>query len=57
MSQIDTPVIRMKADLDEMFETVGMQLHKTKDAMQNFDKDLARDVIQREKELIARSYK
>ena len=49
MSQIDTPVIRMKADLDEMFETVGMQLHKTKDAMQNFDKDLARDVIQREK--------
>lgn len=49
MSQIDTPVHRIKVELDEMFEIVGLQLHKTKDAMQKFDKDLARDVIQREK--------
>lgn len=49
MSQIDTPVHRIKIELDEMFEIVGLQLHKTKEAMQNFDKDLARDVVLREK--------
>lgn len=49
MSQIDTPVHRIKVELDEMFEIVGLQLHKTKEAMRNFDKDLARDVVLREK--------
>lgn len=49
MSQIDNPVHNIKAALDQMFDLVETQLHKSKDALARFDKDLAREVVQIEK--------
>lgn len=49
MSQIDNPVHQIKYDLDSMFELVSRQLSKTKEALENFDKDLAHEVTQTEK--------
>lgn len=49
MSQIDNPVHHLKTELDNMFELVLRQLEKAKTSLQNFDKDLAREVVQTEK--------
>ncbi|MEZ5014326.1 MAG: phosphate signaling complex protein PhoU [Chitinophagales bacterium] len=49
MSQIDNPVHKIKGDLSEMFQLVSKQLTKAQQALQKFDKDLAREVIQIER--------
>jgi phosphate transport system protein len=49
MSQIDHSVQQLKVELDNMFELVSRQLHKAKEALQKFDKDLAHEVTQAEK--------
>ncbi len=49
MSQIDNPVQNLKSELEEMFQLVTTQLTKAKEALTNFDKDLAREVVQIEK--------
>lgn len=54
MSQIDNPVHNLKADLEEMFQLVTTQLSKARQALESFDKDLAREVVQIEKRVNGR---
>lgn len=49
MSQIDNPIHNIKHALEQMFDLVSMQLMKSKEALERFDKDLASEVIQIEK--------
>lgn len=49
MSHLDTEVKNLKAEMLEMFILVKSQLEKSKEALINLDKDLAREVLVNEK--------
>src|SRR5476649_2205413 len=49
MTQIETEITALKKELVSMWMLVQSQLNKAKDAMTNFDKDLAREVLVKEK--------
>src|ERR1700748_2974398 len=49
MTQIETEITALKKELVNMWMLVQSQLNKAKDAMINFDKDLAREVLVKEK--------
>lgn len=53
MTQFETELQDLKSELINMWELVLLQLTKAKDAMVNFDKDLAREVIAKEKRVNA----
>lgn len=53
MTQQETEIKAIKQELVNMWTLVQSQLAKTKDAMLHADKDLAREVIQREKRVNA----
>jgi phosphate transport system protein len=49
MTPIETEITALKKELVNMWILVQSQLNKAKDAMVNFDKDLAREVLVKEK--------
>jgi phosphate transport system protein len=49
MTPIETEIIALKKELVNMWMLVQSQLNKAKDSMVNFDKDLAREVLVKEK--------
>src|ERR1700757_2928563 len=49
MTPIETEITALKKELGNMWMLVQSQLNKAKDAMVNFDKDLAREVLVKEK--------
>jgi phosphate transport system protein len=49
MTPIETEITALKKELINMWMLVQSQLNKAKDAMTNFDKDLAREVLVKEK--------
>lgn len=53
MSHLDTELHLLKVDTIEMFSLVISQLKKCKEALVNFDKDLAREVIANERRVNA----
>lgn len=57
MSHLDIELQQLKADTIKMWTLVNLQLSKAKDALINFDKDLARQVILSEKRVNASELK
>src|SRR6185503_79846 len=53
MTQFETELQDAKSEIINMWELVLLQLTKAKDAMLSFDKDLAREVISKEKRVNA----
>src|SRR5664279_5247513 len=53
MTQFETELQDAKSEIINMWELVLLQLTKAKDAMLSFDKDLAREVIAKEKRVNA----
>src|ERR1700744_219813 len=53
MTPIETEIVALKKELVNMWMLVQSQLNKAKDAMINFDKDLAREVLIKEKRVNA----
>jgi phosphate transport system protein len=53
MSHLDVELQLLKADLIKMWRLVQLQLKKSQEALVNFDKDLAREVIANEKRVNA----
>ena len=49
MTHLDTELKKLKIDVLEMFGLVLSQLNKSKEALVQFDKDLAREVLVNEK--------
>jgi phosphate transport system protein len=49
MTAIETEITSLKKELNNMWILVQSQLNKAKEAMVNFDKDLAREVLVKEK--------
>ena len=49
MTHLQEEITSLKAEITEMWEMVISQLHKTRDALLEFDKDLAREVVVAEK--------
>src|SRR5579862_3513984 len=49
MAPIENEIISLKKELINMWMLVQSQLNKTREAMTNFDKDLAREVLVKEK--------
>jgi len=53
MTQFETEMLDVKSEIINMWELVLLQLSKANQAMLNFDKDLAREVILKEKRVNA----
>lgn len=53
MTQFETEIQDVKSEIINMWELVLLQLTKAKEAMINFDKDLAREIISTEKRVNA----
>ncbi len=53
MTHLEDELIQLKAELSKMGELVTKQLVKTREALLNFDKDLAREVVTLEKRVNA----
>lgn len=53
MTQFETEIQDVKAEIINMWDLVLLQLTKAREAMLNFDKDLAREVIAKEKRVNA----
>lgn len=53
MTQLETELESVKTEVVNMWVLVQSQLNKTREAMLHFDKDLAREVIQKEKRVNA----
>src|ERR1035437_7797529 len=53
MTHLDTEIQSVKKSTIEMWKLVELQLEKGKDSLINFDKDLAREIILREKRVNA----
>jgi len=53
MTQFEIELEHIKSEVISMWQLVILQLSKSKDAMVNFDKDLAREVVQKEKRVNA----
>lgn len=51
MTHLEEELAALKSEMTEMFRMVILQLHKTKEALINFDKDLAREVVVTEKRI------
>ena len=49
MTHLDTDLKQLKADMVEMFHMVSLQLTKAKNALISFDKDLALEVMEKER--------
>ena len=49
MAPIENEIISLKKELINMWMLVQSQLNKTREAMTNFDKDLAREILVKEK--------
>src|SRR6201988_3528241 len=49
MTPIETEIVALKKELVNMWILVQSQLNKAKESMVNFDKDLAREVLVKEK--------
>ena len=49
MTHLEEELVRLKAEITNMWEMVIAQLHKTHEALFNFDNDLAREVVATEK--------
>src|SRR6267154_1061812 len=49
MSHLDIELKQLKADMGEMFHMVSLQLTKAKDALLTLDKDLALEVMEKER--------
>lgn len=49
MTHLDEELIHLKSELTNLWQTVISQLHKTREALLLFDKDLAREVVAVEK--------
>jgi phosphate transport system protein len=57
MTQFESDLQEVKAELITMWQLVHLQLSKSMEAMLNFDKDLAREVISKEKRVNAHELK
>lgn len=53
MTHLEEELIVLKADITEMWQMVTSQLFKTREALINLDKDLAREVLSTEKRINA----
>ena len=53
MTQFETEIHDVKSEVIKMWQLVLLQLSKAKEAMLNFDKDLGREVIEKEKRVNA----
>ncbi len=53
MTHLDKEIQLLKSDTIEMWELVQSQINKSKNALVNFDKDLAREIIANEKRVNA----
>lgn len=49
MTHLEEELVQLKAEITNMWELVISQLHKTREALFNFDNDLAREVVATEK--------
>jgi len=49
MTHLEEELIMLKGEITEMWQMVISQLHKTREALLQFDKDLAREVVATEK--------
>src|SRR5882672_3116218 len=49
MTHLDVEIKRLKADMVEMFHMVSLQLSKAKEALIGLDKDLALEVMEKER--------
>jgi phosphate transport system protein len=49
MTHLDIELKQLKTDMVEMFHMVSLQLSKAKDGLVNFDKDLALEVMEKER--------
>ena len=57
MTHLDEELLQLKKEIIEMWKLVGLQLHKTQEALITFDKDLAREVMATEKRVNAMELK
>jgi phosphate transport system protein len=53
MTQLETELQQLKEEVKSMWELVGTQLQKARTSLLNFDKDLAREVIVKERRVNA----
>ena len=53
MTQLENEISALKKELANMWILVQSQLNKAREAMVNFDKDLAREVVMKEKRVNA----
>lgn len=51
MTHLEEELSALKSEMTEMFRMVILQLHKTREALITFDKDLAREVVVTEKRI------
>ena len=49
MTHLDEELVHLKSELTDMWQMVISQLHKTREALLEFDKDIAREVVAAEK--------
>lgn len=49
MTHLDEELVHLKSELTDMWQMVISQLHKTREALLEFDKDIAREVVAVEK--------
>lgn len=49
MTHLDEELVLLKSELTDMWQMVISQLHKTREALLEFDKDIAREVVAAEK--------
>ena len=57
MTHLDEELTSLKSEITEMWHLVISQLHKTREALLHFDKDLAREVVITEKRVNAQELK
>ena len=57
MTHLEEELTKLKSEITDMWMMVISQLHKTKEALLQFDKDLAREVVATEKRVNSRELK
>ncbi|MBK9105855.1 MAG: phosphate signaling complex protein PhoU [Saprospiraceae bacterium] len=57
MTHLEEEITKLKSEITDMWQLVISQLHKTREALVLFDKDLAREVVATEKRVNSRELK
>lgn len=57
MTHLEEELTKLKSEITDMWQMVISQLHKTREALLQFDKDLAREVVATEKRVNSRELK